>query len=561
MTGTNHKKRWKDRVEIALILCFLLLVLTATIWVSTKDDVLLAQSSPDPNIEVYASAMPNNGWAPLTVHYSAFGSRSPNSPIVRYEWDLDGNGEFEYDATDQGGYVSYLYSKPGEYTITLRVTDANGAINTTSTIIQVRTPASSSVDYWSIFDDTQIQKVTISLTEAAWQAMWADPEAKLTVPANANVFGETLTDVGFRMRGQFSMRMSGEKKPWKIDTDYYVTDQEYHNLKQLMFINNIGDSSMMQEKLTYEMMQFAGLPASFVSYVELWIDISDDELQAEYWGVYTMVERIDQKFIGNRFGAGAKGGNLYKASHAQFGPMDLIYYGADITQYPSQNDGYAYSKVNNEEEADYSDVINLMYVIDGAAYDTPEDWAEAVEEVINMDSFLRYMAVTDMLGNWDSYPYTGNNFYLFHNETTGRFEWIPWDLTWGENTQHPLFEKQDPGMVERAPLYDKAFQVERFRVQYAAYVDLLTRYYFNKENITGRVRFFYQQISPLISQSTGDKMYYGEDGWFTPAEFDNGVQRLLTFTTQRNQYIRQILSNDDWRDPTNSQIQGEPHEE
>jgi hypothetical protein len=353
------------------------------------------------------------------------------------------------------------------------------------------------------------------------------------------------------------MRMSGEKKPWKIDTDYYIADQEYHNLKQLMFINNIGDASMMQEKLTYEMMQFAGLPASFVSYVELWIDISDDDLPAEYWGVYTMVERVDQKFIGNRFGADAKGGNLYKASHAQFGPMDLIYYGPTMSSYPSQNDGYAYSKVNNEEEADYSDVINLMYVIDGISYDTPEEWAAAAEEVINVDSFLRYMAVTDMLGNWDSYPYTGNNYYLFNNQITGRFEWIPWDLTWGGEVERPLFQRDSMGMVERAPMYDKAFQVERYRVQYAAYIDLLTRYYFNKSQMTDRVRFLYQQISPLIDKSTGDKMYYGEDGWFTPEEFGNSVQHIITFTDQRNQYIRQILSTDEWRDPTNSQTQGE----
>ena len=61
------------------------------------------------------------------------------------------------------------------------------------------------------------------------------------------------------MRGQFSLRMSGAKKPWKIDTDYYVDNQEFHNLRQLMFLNNIGDSSLLYEKLAYEMMYAAGL--------------------------------------------------------------------------------------------------------------------------------------------------------------------------------------------------------------------------------------------------------------------------------------------------------------
>ena len=179
----------------------------------------------------------------------------------------------------------------------------------------------------------------------------------------------------------------------------------------------------------------------------------------------------------------------------------------------------------------------------------------AAEEVINVDSFLRYMAVTNTVGNWDSYMYTGNNYYLFYNQVSGVFEWIPWDLTWGGSVQQPLFERDSMGMVQRAPMYDYAFQVERYRVQYAAYLDLLTRYYFNSDHVTERVRLFYQQISPRLSQATGDKMYYAEDGWFVPADFDDSVQHLLTFTEQRSQYIRHVLSTDEWREPTESQPQ------
>ena len=49
--------------------------------------------------------------------------------------------------------------------------------------------------------------------------MWSDIEAKHEVPADAVIFGEGLEDIGFSMRGQFSMRESGDKKPWKINTD------------------------------------------------------------------------------------------------------------------------------------------------------------------------------------------------------------------------------------------------------------------------------------------------------------------------------------------------------
>jgi spore coat protein CotH len=205
----------------------------------------------------------------MTTYFSAFGSRSESGGSLRYEWDLDGNGLYDTDATDDDGYTSYTYAKPGDYVVTLRVTDERGMTATDGLTISVRHPASSPVDYWTIFDDTHVQRVDIELSQAGWNELWIDPPSKTTVRADAVVFGETLNDVGFRMRGQFSLRESGEKKPWKIDTDFYVEGQEYHNLKQLMFINNIGDPTMIGEKLAYDLLAFAGVPASHVSFVEL----------------------------------------------------------------------------------------------------------------------------------------------------------------------------------------------------------------------------------------------------------------------------------------------------
>ncbi|MBN1812033.1 MAG: CotH kinase family protein, partial [Anaerolineae bacterium] len=444
-------------VEVASIGGFVLVVAAVVLANPSQGRGVVEQAGPGAGIASYAIAMPNQGWAPMTVYFSAFGSASQAGRIVRYDWDLDANGFYDTDATTSGGYVSYRYAKPGEYTVTLRVTDERGNTATDSALITVRHPASSSVDYWTVFDDSRVRRVDISLTSADWQYMWTDPEAKLQVQADAVVFGERMDDVGFRMRGQFSLRESGAKKPWKIDTDAYVEGQEYHNLRQLMFLNNIGDRSMLQEKLAYDTMHFAGVPASHTCFVELWIDLTDDDQPPIFWGVYTMVERVDKKFLANRFGRDAKDGNLYKANHALRGPMDLIYYGPRIESYPTQHGLYAYGKATNEEEADYSDVINLIYVIDGVQYSTLEDFAAALEQVFDVNSFLRYWAVVVTLGNWDSYPYTGNNYYLFNN--AGKFEWIPWDLTWGGNPRHSLFELEGPGLVARAPLYDRVFQV------------------------------------------------------------------------------------------------------
>lgn len=532
-------------LEKASILLFLLVgigIFSAAILLTGPQAPILQES---PLVTAQANAIYNNGWAPLTVYFSAYGSRSQNASIVRYEWDLDGNGATDYDATTQGGYAEYLYSKPGEYAVTLRVTDSLGRSATDRETVRVRHPASSSVDYWTVFDDSRVRRIDIALYQADWDAMWADPESKYQAHADATVFGEELKDVGFRMRGQFSMRNSGAKKPWKIDTDAYVDGQEFHNLRQLMLLNNIGDPTLLMEKLSYEMMYAAGLPASHAAFVELWIDISDDSEPPVFWGVYTLVERVDNKYIANSFGAESEGGNLYKASHAQRGPMDLVYYGETIGDYPTQGGQYSYGKMNNEEEADYSDIVNLCRVLDGTDYASDEEFIQALEGVFDMDAFLRYLAVITILNNSDTYPFTGNNYFLFHDPATGLFEWIPWDLTWGGNPQTPLFERANPELMERAPLFDKAVQTERYRSKYAAYMDLLLRHWFNSANLTNLVQKYHRMIAPFIPQSTGDPAFYGDQPMFPPESFDHSWEALLEFVSERETFVQLALQQEE----------------
>lgn len=535
-----RKSNWRRRMELVAIALFAALsagVLLAQAWPAPTRSA--ATSSPE--VLSQASAMPNQGWMPLTVYFSAYGSSATDAAITRYEWDLDGNGRYDYDATDQGGYASYLYAKPGTYTVTLRVTDAQGRQAIDQVAIQVRHPASSSVDYWTVFDDRQVRRIDIALPQAEWDRMWADPEAKYQAQADAVVFGERLDNIGFRMRGQFSLRESGAKKPWELSTDAYADGQEFHNLHQLMLLNNIGDPSLLKEKLAYEMMRFAGLPAGHVAFVALWIDISDDAAPPTYWGVYTLVERVDAKYLANRFGPASKDGNLYKASHAQRGPMDLVYYGDRIEDYPTQNGQYAYGKANNEAEADYSDIVALCRVVDGTTYASEDEYVQALEAALNVDAFLRYVAVVTILDNWDTYPNTGNNYYLFNNPVSGRFEWIPWDLTWGENAQAPLLGRSGPALVQRAPLYDSVFHVERYRRQYLAYVDLLLRFWFTPTNVAGQAQQYHRLIAPYVTQATGDQAFFGDRPMFPPAAFPDAWRQLVRFAEERNRYLQKAL--------------------
>ena len=67
------------------------------------------------------------------VLLDAGGSQDPDGVIVLYEWDCDGDGNYEVT----GDTVVYTWQSPGQYTVTLRVTDDDGATDTDTCVITV----------------------------------------------------------------------------------------------------------------------------------------------------------------------------------------------------------------------------------------------------------------------------------------------------------------------------------------------------------------------------------------------------------------------------------------
>lgn len=64
-----------------------------------------------------------SGEEPLTVQFSDLSVSDPNSPVISWEWDFDGNGTV--DATDQN--PSHIYTLTGDYSVTLVVSNSNSA--------------------------------------------------------------------------------------------------------------------------------------------------------------------------------------------------------------------------------------------------------------------------------------------------------------------------------------------------------------------------------------------------------------------------------------------------
>jgi len=126
-----------------------------------------------------ATASPTNGNAPLTVGFDGTGSSDPEGRPLSYSWDLNGDGTFG-DAT--GSTASYTYNTASVYHPSLRVTDDQGASDSTSITITVGntapvavidSPASSLT--WKVGDTipfsghaTDVQDGTLPASALTW---------------------------------------------------------------------------------------------------------------------------------------------------------------------------------------------------------------------------------------------------------------------------------------------------------------------------------------------------------------------------------------------------------
>lgn len=74
------------------------------------------------------TATPEEGKAPLQVELDASGSYDPNGNITKYEWNFGQTGEVGWTEGESRTFVTY--EEVGDYTVSLRLTDNNGAQTT-----------------------------------------------------------------------------------------------------------------------------------------------------------------------------------------------------------------------------------------------------------------------------------------------------------------------------------------------------------------------------------------------------------------------------------------------
>lgn len=248
-------------------------------------------------------------------------------------------------------------------------------------------------------------------------------ENPIWVAATITFAGQTWTDVGVRYKGNSSLQQAWQsgslKLPLKLDFDQFedenpaITNQRFYGFKQLSLANNNGDASALRETVTYDLLEKAGLVAAETAFYEVVVDYGEGPVSL---GLYTMVEVIDDTVVERAFGDDS--GNIYEGD----GPAVSLAEGtfAGIAD--------SFQKENNMEEADWSDIEALYTVLHAdTRTSNPEAWRAALEPIFDVDSFLKWLALSAAIQHWDTYGQMSHNFYLYHDSATDKLTWISWD--------------------------------------------------------------------------------------------------------------------------------------
>ena len=122
------------------------------------------------------------------------------------------------------------------------------------------------------------------------------------------------------------------------------------------------------------------------------------------------MEAIDETFLETHFDDAT--GDLYKPEGQDGTGADLVYDGDDISSYTGLN------LKTNENTSDGKEIIALMKALEDG---------ENLEDLLDVESALKYIAANVALANFDSYlGNTTHNYYLY--EEDGYFTVIPWDM-------------------------------------------------------------------------------------------------------------------------------------
>jgi spore coat protein H len=370
--------------------------------------------------------------------------------------------------------------------------------------------------------ELEIPQATLELFE---QNVWT-PEQ----PATFRYQGHSYP-VMVRLRGASARHFP--KKSWNVDFE----DLRFEGREELNLVAEYQDATQMVEKLAYDWLQAAGVPAPRTRFIRLL-------LNGRFEGVYLDIEEVDSKFLKAR-SFPDRNATIYRC-----GSWDC-----ELKLEPRARYQGDWKKKTNLGEG-HQDLQAFLEVVNR----TPEPELEATLELhFELELFLRLMAVEAIISN--NYVEDSESYYV-RDRVTGRWTYVPWDLNnadarWWPSygltmkpiVNHPLFVFSvfDPWLTR---MYERRSQI--YSDYQPTFCQLRTRIALNpalRARVLDRIeQAMAELLDPALSHPRIEQMYaliapeVANDPYIDQEKFVAGRPFLRGFMSGRMEFLRQEVA-------------------
>jgi hypothetical protein len=419
-------------------------------------------------------------------------------------------------------------------------------------------------DYAVVFPQDAVQTIEITMAAEQWMAIRADMQKLYGadfgtqaggggafpardpeyVPVTVKFRGQEWKSVGFRLKGNSSLwsgwRQGNHKLPFRLHFDRYakqdpaIKNQRFHGFKELSMSPGYADNSLIREKIAADLFRMGGIPAARTAFYRVYIDFGEGP---KYDGVYTMVEVIDDTMVKDQFGADSA--NIYKPT-------------SNFQSFAEAQ----FEKKNHEKAADYADVRTAVLALNSELRMTdPVTWRANLEATFNVDHFIKWLAINNVIVNWDSYGRMAHNYYLY-NHPTKKLTWIPWDHNMALNGEPGVASVQNGGQPPTTPrgpqglsltmdevtadwpliryIIDDPVYLSRYKAHLKAFADSV----FTESAMNALFDRYHALIAPYVVGADGEQPNYS---WVTSAAFADALPALKRHVQSRRAVLKQYV--------------------
>lgn len=446
------------------------------------------------------------------------------------------------------------------------------------------------VTYSSLFDEDTVTEIDITISEETLADILENPLATEYHMCDVTINGVTYPAVGIRTKGMTSLNQvassNSDRYSFKLKADAYVGDQTFAGLQEFVINNVFQDATYMKEYLSYDLMNYIGVPTPLVTYATI-------SINGEPFGLYVMIEAVEEDFAERNFGLNY--GHLYKpetmnnmgdgnmngqgggmpdmtnmspdtmpeftnTSRQQFGEFpqmnteaaegrqqrdmgggfggagfggsgggaDLVYTDDELSSYSQIFDNTIFSKT---KDSDKQRVVTALKNLNAGT---------DLETYVNVDEVLRYFAANTALVNLDSYAGNMKHNYYLYEDGNGQISILPWDFnlafgafqsgTASASVNFPIDTPVSGVSLDERPLIGVLLQNPEYLELYHSYLQEIADGYFASGYYAEKIA----ELDALI----GEYVKNDATAFYTYDEYKKAIAALELFGELRSESIQ-----------------------